>query len=121
MPVTVRGTDILFNNGTTQSTAAVSPSTDFGGVGSYAVLMNASNSNVAQGNTIAGSSLRHSCTTGSFTKIQLRENNSTYNGGGTALAGTWRKMSDGPTYLSSYINGYVTEYRWYSHLYVRIS
>jgi hypothetical protein len=125
MPVTVRGTDILFSNGTTQSTAAVSASTEFGGIGSYAVLIPAVNSNLAQGATIAGSSLRHSVAGNSINAAVSRVNNSTYNGGGTALSGTWRKMSMGDNYLSTVTGesqyGVTTTYYWFGHLFVRIS
>ena len=143
MPVTVRNTDILFDNGTTQSTAAVSPSTDFGGLGSYAVLMMAANTNLAVGATIAGSSLRYNPNYGGVsaeyatTVAQYLLNNpfvkatpsaagvrtrgsNTYDGGGTALSGTWRKVSPGPTYIYA-ATGYGTYIGWADALYVRIS
>jgi hypothetical protein len=71
MPVTVRNTDILFNDGTTQSTAAGAVTTtavlnataaaSVGDVGSYAFLVEASTnaSNRTVGSTLAGSSLRY--------------------------------------------------------------
>lgn len=128
MPVTVRGTDILFNDGSTQSTAAVA-STTFGAVGSYAVLLNAVNSDLAVGGTIAGSSLRHSVnmnTSVSSAPVNLNPfdrlyrntaGSATFSFGGTAVSGTWRKMSSGPTYLVDE-NG-IANWGW--ALYVRVS
>lgn len=125
MPVTVRGGDILFNDGTTQSTAAA-VSTAFDGVGSYAILMMAANTNLATGGTIAGSSLRYDSSqsqalgTGNSPFYVLYRNSagsSTYTFGGTAVSGTWRKMSPGATYFT---DAYGIPYRGFA-LYVRIS
>jgi hypothetical protein len=55
-----------------------------------------------------------------FTKPVRRDNNTTYNGGGTALSGTWRKMSFGVTYATAF-QGYDLLSLWYPNLYVRIS
>lgn len=57
MPVTVRGTDILFNDGTTQSTAASVVPSDVTVVG--AIIMGAINTTtgVKPGDTIAGSNV----------------------------------------------------------------
>jgi hypothetical protein len=123
MPVTVRNTDILFNNGTTQSTAATPDSTDFGGVGSYAVLMMAADNNLAVGGTIAGSSLRVNAQINQ--SITLTSNpfpntsvGGSYAGGGTAVSGTWRKMSGGSVFVFDSQYGL----RYYANaLYVRIS
>jgi hypothetical protein len=123
MPVTVRNTDILFNNGTTQSTAASAASTDFGGVGSYAVLMMAADNNLASGGTIAGSSLRVNAQINQ--SITLTSNpfpntsvGGSYVGGGSAVSGTWRKMSGGVVFLFDSQYGL----RYYANaLYVRIS
>lgn len=129
MAVTVSGTSITFNDGTVQTTAATGASTDFGSVGSYAVLMMAANTNLSTGSTIAGSSLRYNATanqsqssnaTVPFTAIRFRSNSSSFDGGGTALAGTWRKMSTGATFIVFPGCG-VTDYQWYQALYVRIS
>jgi hypothetical protein len=109
-----------------QTWATVSTaSTDLGGVGSYAVLMMAANTNLATGSTIAGSSLRYdyspsSGVSGNTTPfVQNRQRNTTnlYDGGGTALSGTWRKVSTGSTYIAGGCSTYV----WYLALYVRIS
>lgn len=125
MPVTVRGTDILFNDGTTQSTAAA-VSTAFDGVGSYAILMMAANTNLATGGTIAGSSLRYDSSqsqdlknTGTpfYALYRNAAGNSTYTFGGSAVSGTWRKMSPGSTY---FVDGYGIVWRGFA-LYVRIS
>lgn len=128
MPTTLRNTDILFNDGTTQSTAL---STAFGAVGTYAVLMNAVNTNNVNADvTVAGSTLRYNhtgntsvvLTNAPFVGTRFRDNNSTYNGGGTALSGTWRKMSSGVTYQAEVVCcGTRTNYYWTSALYVRIS
>ncbi len=116
MAVTVRGTDILFNDGTTQSTAATADSRDFGGVGSYAILMNAVNSDLAVGGTISGSSLRYNYS-GGGTFGGHTTSNASYSGGGSSVGGTWRKMSSGASYA---IDSYGSR-SYYPHLYVRIS
>lgn len=56
MPTTLRNTDILFNDGTTQSTAGGIPSA-FNAIGSIVIANNFSTSSFFPGNTIAGSSL----------------------------------------------------------------
>lgn len=107
------------------------PSTDFGGVGSYAVLVRPINNNLGTGGTEAGSNLRHSWTPNTttlsgvlavFAGGRLRDNNATYDGGGTALSGTWRRVCGaGLTYGTmpgNYIN---ILYLWSPALYVRIS
>ncbi len=133
MPTTLRNTDILFNDATTQSTAFTGIPTTFGAVGTYAVLMMGVNTNLATDGTIAGSSLRYNFTPNSaastlggsansapFLGRRIRSNNSTYDGGGTALSGTWRKMSSGVTFAS--VSGCCsTDYCWWEALYVRIS
>lgn len=134
MPTTLRNLDILFNDGSTQSTAAVGASTTFGAVGTYAVLMNAANADITIGNTVAGSSLRYSestnaniaggatATISALIGARTRDNNSTYDGGGTSVSGTWRKMSSGSVYVAVGIScGGGTQYIWNRALYVRIS
>jgi len=99
MAVTVRGTDILFNDGTTQNTAggAVNTTTvlnatagaSVGAVGSYAYLYAIFGSGTKQpGTTVAASSLRYSNSNGQ---------------GGTVPSGTWRCMgySAGDGYSSA--------------------
>jgi hypothetical protein len=109
------------------------PPTDFGAVGTYAVLKAAVNTNIAIGGTIAGSSLRYNdsstavgisnVTAGSVEAshagISSRVNNSTYNGGGTAVSGTWRKVSTGVNYHVA--TPYDTYYFWCRALWLRIS
>lgn len=96
MAVTVRGTDILFNDGTTQSTAAgavtttavlnATASASLGAVGSYAFLLQATGTvGLAAGSTLAGSSLRYVGSPGL----------SNTQGGGSSSgtpSGTWRAM-----------------------------
>jgi len=105
-------------------------STDLGGIGSYAVLQNASNSNIGIGGTILGSNLRYNYSVSSngvypgvpFAGFSSRTGTSAYDGGGTALTGTWRKMSSGPTYETFQLNpGDPITYTFIPALYVRIS
>jgi hypothetical protein len=61
MPVTVRGTDILFNNSTTQSTAATTYAPAYGAVGSCVIGASTSFTGFEvypPGTTVAGSTLR---------------------------------------------------------------
>jgi hypothetical protein len=133
MPTTLRNGDILFNNGTTQDSAAatISSSTALDGIGSYAVLTIAVNTNLAMGSTIAGSSLRYNNplnnnlnvpppTNNPFVRTYTRSGTgyNSYNGGGSAVSGTWRKMSQGDVYFNDTYNG--SAY-WGTALYVRIS
>jgi hypothetical protein len=131
MPVTVRNTDILFNDGTTQTTAAGAIPTDFGAVGTYAVLMMAANNNLATNGTIAGSSLRFNYSANS-SSLSSGGNHSpfqgsvfhtvnSYNGGGTSVSGTWRKMSTGQTYRQNSDAYGNLSWNWQLALYVRIS
>ena len=97
MPVTVRGTDILFNDGSTQNTAAGSVTTtavlnatagaSVGAVGTYACLRIVASVQVSPGGTVAGSSLRYSGVAvndaGNFLPASTQ--------GGTP-SGTWRIM-----------------------------
>lgn len=57
MPTTVRNTDILFNDGTTQSTAASPAPSSYLAVGTVMYVINNTTSNYVAGSTIAGSSL----------------------------------------------------------------
>jgi hypothetical protein len=140
MPVTVRNTDILFNDGSTQSTAAGAVTTaavlnatagaSFGGVGTYAVLMMAANTNLAAGATIAGSSLRD-VGIGGQTQLSTPYNGGqtvsgpSYPFGGTAMSGTWRKMSAGVTHgtyaVPAAYGTMTTAWAWAYALYLRIS
>ena len=58
MPVTVRGTDILFNDGSTQSTSAVPSSIT--AIGTVLFAANYTTTDFQIGSTIAGSSLLYS-------------------------------------------------------------
>ena len=89
MAVTVGGTSITFNDGTTQSTAAGGAPTTaqvlaayagatYGAVGSFCSAYNASASDILVGGTIAGSSLRKQNVTTTIVSA--------------GLAGTWRCM-----------------------------
>jgi hypothetical protein len=107
MPVTVRGGDILFNDGTTQSTAAGALNTtavlnatagaSVGEVGTYGffVEMIRTNHTYTPGTTLAGSSLRYA---------------SAFLGAGTlatsniAPAGTWRLMGWSQYQAGDYFN-----------------
>ena len=125
--------------------------TGLGDIGSVAVLMIATNTNVAVGSTVAGSDLRYgwtpnfgAMTYGGFTDFAANRGNgsATYNGGGTAPAGgagTWRKLSSGNTYFSSggsyagvnlvsgccgsfqVVQVFSASYVWAAALYVRVS
>jgi hypothetical protein len=115
-------------------TGAVSM-TGLGDIGSYAVLVIATNSNLGPGATVAGSDLRYGWTSNlnmppgsalyvSYGANYQRIGSSVYAGGGTSLSGTWRKMSTGSTYGSYTITcGCTTNtyYVWAAALYVRIS
>jgi hypothetical protein len=105
-------------------------STDLGGIGSYAVLQNASTSNTSIGGTVSGSNLRYDYSVSSnsvypgvpFAGSYSQTGSSVYAGGGTALTGTWRKMSSGPTFETFQLNpGDPTTYTFIPALYVRIS
>jgi hypothetical protein len=101
MPTTLRNTDILFNDSTTQSTAATAASlvtttnvlnatagATAGAVGTYAFATRISgNANVAFGGTLAGSNL------GPVSASRFLSAGGPYSfPAGSALAGTWRAM-----------------------------
>lgn len=111
-------------------TGAVSM-TGLGDIGSYAVLIIATNTNLAAGATVAGSDLRHSwtpntgvvnATSNGYSAYGANRSNSSasYTGGGTSLTGTWRKVSTGATY-GTVTSCCVVYYYWMAALYVRIS
>lgn len=130
MPVTVSGTSITFNDATVQTTAASAASTAFGGIGSYALLANAANADVATGGTVAGSSLRYdygapnsiaSSSQSPYQTAFVYEGGGSYSAGGSAVSGTWRKVSTGNVYRT-YFNACVGTVRIYHvALFVRIS
>ena len=101
MPVTVRNTDILFNDGTTQSTAAGALTTtavlnatagaSVGAVGTYALVAVFSLGSFSTGATFSGSNMR--MVSGhmgiqNFSNNELLILNVAHDG--TALSGTWR-------------------------------
>jgi hypothetical protein len=157
MPSSLNGTGVTFNDATTlqsgnipaanlgsgtadsstflrgdktwQTIPAPVIPTDFGAVGTYAILMVAVNTNPGVNTTIAGSSLRsdYSANANSgennavFPQLRRRNfNNNTYDGGGTAQSGTWRKMDNGTTFYNSGDFPYVSA-SWKPALFVRIS
>jgi hypothetical protein len=121
MPTTLRNTDILFNDGTTQGTAATAgglvttanvlnatAGLTAGEVGTYAFLYDNTNSDtdINQGATIAGSNLRFTAVF-YFTPWIVATN-------GQTPSGTWRLMGFGRR-SGSEIG------RRYASLFVRIS
>jgi hypothetical protein len=123
---TPSSTTFLAGDGSWQTISTTPPST-FDAVGTYAALYNASNTNLAIGATVAGSSLRYNVSTNGtdyrtgnpFATGRYRVSNSTYDGGGTAVSGTWRKMSTGDNF--SFFSGCSNVYVWSACLYIRIS
>lgn len=118
---------VRFPDGSTQNTAAGAVSTALDGVGSYAIVTIAINTNFAIGATIAGSNLRYNNRLDSMAIIGNPFRDGTeragagytvYNGGGTALSGTWRKLNDGNNF---FIDTYTGTCRWGRALLVRIS
>lgn len=110
MTITVGGTSITFNDATTQSTAAASPTTanvlaatagaSVGAVGTYAFLVfpGVTYTNFVAGSTYAGSTLAYSgyispdSTTGGL-----------FGGGtGATVSGTWRAMGSSTISSNSY-------------------
>lgn len=102
MAVTVRGTDILFNDGTTQSTAAGAPTTtqvlsatagaSAGAVGTYMWARKSTSGNIAFGSTAAGSDLRPQSAMYGFTSIGAVQAGTGAFSDGAAQSGTWRAM-----------------------------
>lgn len=129
MATTLRGTDILFNDGTTQSTAAISTATTYGAVGTYVMAFYSvgANSALTPGTTVAGSTLFRGSDLGAGSDVQVSAvgtaNGSQYevkiNGslGVTTLSltGTWRHM----TYIKNNIINGTSQYL--VGLFVRIS
>ena len=87
MPVSIQGTQIVFNDGTTQGTAATSANTtnvlnatasaSAGAVGTYSLLASQSGAN-ANNSTLAGSNLRYAAGS-DWDRV-------------TTVPGTWRCM-----------------------------
>lgn len=133
--------NVLVSNGTTWTSGGAGVTsvngqtgavvlTNAGDIGSIGVFQNSGNSDVAYGATIAGSTLRHSDTVNSggpvtatntpFYGNYLTANNASYGGGGTALSGTWRKVSTGSIFYSQVLCGDTYRY-WLRGLYIRVS
>lgn len=144
MPTTLRNTDILFNDGTTQSTAATGVPSSFSAVGSVLWLVNWSTSNLFPGNTVAGSSLLY--VTGgtkngtqfllegtpplAVTYSQTNQMGGTKNGNlgafqpsnTSTLSGTWRVLSAAVSRTSVYDSSYTqTSISYMNMLVQRIS
>ena len=131
--------NLLTSNGTTWTSAAPPAggvtslngqtgavvTTDFGGIGSCAILVSAQTSDTAVGGTIAGSSLRYNLsivnnTAGSITFGYINSISNSYGGGGTSVSGTWRKTSGEVNWRAVYSPcGYT--YYFTSALWIRIS
>ena len=99
--------------------------TDLDAIGSYGIFIVATNTNVGLNATIAGSNLRYNPTYNALVDTNIgynlylpcrRRGLATYDGGGTALSGTWRKMDSGVTY-----NTDGSQFFWQNALFVRIS
>jgi hypothetical protein len=112
MPVTVRGTDILFNDGTTQSTAAVVNTTavlnatagaSVGAVGTYALLGESSQTTTQAGGTRPGSALAYM----GFAKASPWPSTSAsqvFGSASTTVSGTWRCMGYSLPYSNCFAN-----------------
>jgi hypothetical protein len=122
--VTASGGGVTSLNGQTGAITL----TDAGSIGSIGIFQNATNSDLAYSSTRAGSDLRYNYTTNSgggtadspFYNLFQNYNNSSYTGGGTALSGTWRKLSSGKVWLTQTSCGDVQRV-WYQALYIRVS
>jgi len=111
MAVTVSGTSITFNDGTTQTTAAVNIP-DFLAVGSLAILYNYSNSSFVPGNNLISASTGYATSAPAISAFnsQVRNGNVTVPGAGqtgngcntAAVTGTWRALSF--VRLRNYVN-----------------
>ena len=133
--------NVLVSNGTTWTSGGAGVTslngqtgavvlTNAGDIGSIGVFQNSGNSDVAYGATIAGSTLRYDDTTNTnnpvggakspFSSHYLTANNASYGGGGTALSGTWRKVSTGSIFFSQVLCGDTYRY-WMRGLYIRVS
>jgi hypothetical protein len=116
--VTASGGGVTSLNGQTGAVVL----TNAGDIGSVGIFINSGNADLAYGSTIAGSTLRHSPNFNNGVAIgSSRQNGSnSYNGGGTALSGTWRKLSSGAFYGTSG-GGCCIQYNWYTALFIRVS
>ena len=109
---------VRFNDGTTQTTASTSASTAFNGIGSYAILWFAANTDLnSAGATTAGSNLRYGAYSNTLSPFQAASGIANWPGGGTSVSGTWRKMASGPTFADDGLGNKT----WYSNLWLRIA
>jgi hypothetical protein len=129
MPTTLRNTDILFNDGTTQSTAATAgglvttanvlnatAGASAGAVGTYMFGRRVTSADLAFGSTVAGSDLRpQSANRSAITSPSSTDSSFT---DGPAQSGTWRAMG---TYTSAIGAGYVPVTGRGATLWLRIS
>ncbi len=102
MAVTVGGTSITFNDGTTQSTAAGAVTTtavlnataaaSVGAVGTYALLGETTGTSTEAGSTRAGSALRYAGLSGNSPFSGIISGTTYHVGNGGTPAGTWRAM-----------------------------
>ena len=123
--VTASGGGVTSLNG---QTGAITD-TDFLAIGSYSVFMNSGNSDISQGSTIAGSTLRYGSVSSNIDSSNTvpgrfvgytAAGGITYTAGGTAASGTWRKMCNSDVFGSSTPKSPTTYYRGWA-LYVRVS
>jgi hypothetical protein len=94
-------------------------------IGSYIAAIYAVNASLSVGDTVSGSNLRYNFlgnggNGGDFNSYRVRVNNSTYDGGGSSLSGTWRCMAR-PLFVSILDIDNQTISYWYPGLFVRIS
>lgn len=135
MPITVGGTVITFNDGTTQSTAGGAPTTaqvltatagaTAGAVGAYSLMIRGTGEGtIATGATFAGSSLRYSGS-GTWARDSKGMIFSNAAGGGanisvgSASTGTWRCMGFAP--YNTWTSGESTAEGQQPSLFLRIS
>jgi hypothetical protein len=109
MPITVGGTQITFNDATTQSTAAIINTTNVlnatagasaGAVGTYMIARKPTSPSVGFGSTTAGSGLTPIAVMTGFTNAYAFGAGGAYSGG-AAQSGTWRCMSISSNDISS--------------------
>jgi hypothetical protein len=123
MAMTLRNTDILFDDGTTQSTALSTTSVlnatagaSAGAVGTYMFGRRVTSADLAFGSTVAGSNLRpQSANRSAITSPASTDSSFT---DGPAQSGTWRAMG---TYTNAIAAGYVPVTGRGATLWLRIS
>ena len=140
--------NLLTSNGTTWTSAPASGgvtsvngqtgavvTTNAGEIGSIGLFMNATSSTLAYSSTRAGSDLRYNYTgnngAGSpspfntsataVSAVRTRNDTNSYDGGGTSLSGTWRKLDSTAAWGSLDVGCGTMQYRWFPNLYVRVS